>query len=220
MQRSDCDGMQFNPFDLKRNELIWDKYPQLTKRRILCQWELPEAKYRPDPRWYDGFKEFHASEVIKYVILFIDTDSPLYEERDFDVRKAIALELLEFTQLSKAKREIEAQTEYLSRVIYNFFILVNNTPYEKWVSLKMNFHQMTRFLRKPLDESSPVTALRVKNETAREIDVFEKGLLNAEYLLFKDDRLKRMISDQAIDQSIVGYPEKYAKTLNTKTGIS
>lgn len=148
----------------------------------------------------------NEDNMLRVAILFIDPESILYKEKDFELRLRKSLSMLNIPEDSKAliAAAINGNSKEWQEVMYEYFRLVHNTTYEAWWSLLQSFHQLNKSLR------SNNVKVRERLLVFKEIKAIKEQLLNLEYDLFQDEHIKRAIAKSALDSSLQGYAEKYA----------
>ena len=207
ISKKDCEGMRYNPFAFTMDTMIWDYYPDFKVRSYLGGGEFGPSSFAKmgiidHKRW----KAKMSSLVIRFVILFIDTESPFFKERDLERRKAAVLDLLNIKEGSLVYKNIMEESSYYQSVVHAYFVLLNNIDYEHWFTVKKNYHNFTKHMR---NDSGNLSGNEKINLT-KQIESFRMDVIIAEDRIYNDPKLKEIINRKATEESIFGYPEKYA----------
>lgn len=161
----------------------------------------PKLKSRPFFVKYKGLDLDYLDKMLRFVIVLIDPLSPVGHERDFDIRVRFASE--------KTGVVFDPENEVFQKYAFEYFKMINAIGYEAWFTLKMAFHQISRSLRSfAMKDSDRLRAMR-------EMDSIKANLLKEEHFLFPDSHTKRLVNDMAVEESLLGYAEKYAQDLDT-----
>lgn len=209
-QPKDFAEMTLNPFVVPDGVFMQDFY-EVFKRRSVFK-TLPQnisklsEKERESYLW--NFPDLDM--FLRYIVIFIDPESPMYNQTDFDYKKKQALMLLEVEPGSNVHNEIESEGRYFFLAVFEFFKIVNDLQYEEWFSQKINFHHATDILRQPI----PVTdtsAINARRNLATSLPELRKTLLKLQASLFKDKRTEKMIVNMATEDSVGGYAEEFAE---------
>lgn len=202
----DFNKMEFNPF--ATNEMLMvDKYKKLRRRRAF------RARH----------KLIDLDTLLRFVVVFVDPQSPLSEERDFDERMSKAVKVMEIEEGSNEFLEIYRQPieelgnyvpgTLLENYIFEYFKMVNNHEFELWFTLKMDYHQQCQYLRSPAPADPVAAGLDAtrRNSVASALKEKMMMVLRAEDQLFQDERIKGIVVDNATkDDDLAGYAERYA----------
>lgn len=193
----DFKRLDFNPVVLGPTEFIWDKYPRLKKRDAFFR--IPEEM--------DDFNLHDLNDLLKFMVIFVDPDSPFWDERDFDYRASQCLKTLHLAPSARFYQEVSEKTGYWNFMLYEYFRFINTPLFEMWFSVKENFHIMNMKLRDATIKETDRLKL------IQEIDVVLGKLTNLEYKLFPDEKTAKAVADIATEKSLGGYAEMFAQTL-------
>lgn len=189
------DKLPLNPFKCEPKEYMWKKYPQLARR----------TAFSSIPKGMKGHITLaELNKLIKFVVLYIDPLSPLFEEKDFEHRTNVAMEDLGFTKKEKFFKHIENQTLFFKNLVYEYFQMVNNHEYEAWYTMKINLHHINRKLR------DPSTDLSNRRQLTKAITEFKTELIELENKILPDQYTMNIVSDLATADKLASYAEKYA----------
>jgi hypothetical protein len=202
LKEEDFKGMELNPFAPFGRTPIFEHYRRLGTHKVFSN--------IPDRYSKNGWNKFNMSTLLKYVIVFIDRDSPLWEERDFAQRTRKALDVLNIKDDSLEYFEIEQEGELFQDFVFEFFKLINSHVYEQWFTTKMQVHTFNKYLRQAPDPKNLIKSINTKKALAKEIKQFSEDLVKLESNIFDDERLAKLISDKSTQNAIGGYAEKYA----------
>ena len=156
MTAKDFDKLEYNPLALTEGQLMQEVYNDFAKKDIfnMSLLELAsEAQMIDDPEIVLDDKHT-LSDILKFIVLFIDLDSPFYAYDDFRERFDGAISWSGISSKSRAKYHIEKETDwYLSLEAHYFYHVVDNAKYEEVYSKKKGLMAMNRFLRTPIEKS-------------------------------------------------------------------
>jgi len=205
MVRSDFSKMEFNPFDTFGDTYIFKHYKRLGQVPVFSV-VTPEMKAL---KW----KGRNLSNLLGFVIIFIDTQSPMFDERDFDKRKEESRKVMKIDKDSVEWAAIEEENELFSEVVFEFFKLIHDADYEQWFTYKMQIHDFNKFLRKALtsDPKRVAVELNARKALMKELGNMKEHMQELEADIFDDIRLLQMISKKSTQNSVGSYAEKYAK---------
>lgn len=199
------DDMTYNPFDVQEGQFIWERYPVFGRRQILST--LPD---------HDGYKSWSLidlDKLVRVMVLFVDPESPLAGETDFDFRKKESIRLVKPT--AKVVKEIEEEGPIFQAVVYELFKLANSYQYEAWWSMKMNFHIMNREMRRP-PKTFDASTLNARRMLSAGMDEQLLAIAKMESALFSDKRIEKLINDAAMADDIGGWVEEFAEDAEWK----
>lgn len=199
---NDC---YINPLDIEKKQYVWEKYDQLKKRNIFYM--LPKNK--EGSTWYTGFTKKDLNSLIQFIVVFVDANSPLAPERDFNLRMRKSVEIVSPTE--KALAEIDNETDLFQEMVHQYFLMTNQMEYEIWFSKMLTVHNMTRVLRRPLTIDALDTDVRAIKSATDVINMLETDLKNRGAMLFRDSRLEKMIVSRATEDDLTGFAEEFAK---------
>ena len=190
--------LRYNPFELEEFQLMWKVYPDLAKRKEFCK--LPEGVV--------DFDLPDLNKLIKFTVIYIDPLSPLYDEKDFDVRMDKAMEALGYDKEEERFFDfVKSNGELWNVILFTYFKMINNHMYESWYSQKVNFHILSARLRSSDLEDG------VRLRYTKMVDEARDGLIEIEHKLFPDEYTMRIVAEKASEGKVTGYAEKYALKL-------
>lgn len=149
---------------------------------------------------------FPDDEALRFYIYLIAPDSPLAQEKDWDLRIDKALEYCGMDRNAVAYIDFADGREEVQDAIFELFRLYANVKYEAWFSAKQSFHILNARLRDNygLKDSD---RLRIMGQ----IDQLTERLMKMEYDLFKEEHIHNIIAERAAAKSLSGYAEKFAQ---------
>jgi hypothetical protein len=198
------EGLEFNPFLLDEDELIWEKYPDLADNPSFCQ--LSEDDHEKGMTLQD------LSLLVSFVILYIDADSPHYKEIDINRRVSGCMKPLKIKPGSLVFNEIESHSSRFSDIMYEYFVWENNIPFEGWLSLKTQIHHQYKYLRTPMTDIDDMDLEADRKSKVQErLIKLERILMEKESKLFPSKRIQKQISRENIKKELTAYAEKYAQ---------
>lgn len=205
MNKQDFEGMEFDPFAAFGNTLITTHYPRLGK--------IKGFSYLPEDYEAIGWKAVNLSRLLKFVIIFIDKQSPLFDERDVEKRKRAAMKVLGIKKEDLEYPEIIDERELFREYVFEYFRLINDMYYEQWFTLKHQIHTFNKYLRKPLtsDPDKISAEVNARKGLTKEIDNFTDKLQSLEAVIFDDERLAAIINEKTVQNSIGSFAEQFAQ---------
>ena len=92
--------------------------------------------------------------------------------------------------------------------------MINNDMFNLWFSLKTNFNTRMHLLRSPLPVSADEKYANMVNKLTDSAETLLKKIQEIESKLFKDERLKQIITEEAVatDAHAEMYAEDYIVT--------
>ena len=189
------DKLPINPFKCEGKEYMWKKYPKLSRRTAFSS--IPKGM-----RGHITLPDLN--KLIKFVVIYIDPLSPLFEEKDFEQRATMAMEDLGFKKSEKFFQHFENNTLFFQNLVFEYFKMVNNHEYEAWYTMKINLHHINKRLR------DPSTQLSDRRQLTKAITDFQEDLIKLENKILPDDYTMNIISDLATADNLASYAEKYA----------
>jgi hypothetical protein len=197
-------SMDLNPFE-KPTQYIWDVHDKLRTRLGLSASE--DELNEPDAKKKAASLEM-KDWLIRFLILFIDPESPFAKIRDFDDRRKQCIESLGDVKGKiprKAMSEITKRGTLYGLIQYEFFKFVYDHDYEMWASLLSAFQTLTERLRNPNTDTDEMVKI------TKQIGEVRKELSELERKLFTDSRIMRQVAEEKNNQLITGYAERFAK---------
>ena len=183
--------MLCNPDETGKKSMV-DTYGVLKLRKVFC----------------DGLDEEPMSfadldNMTRFVVLFIDDESPYYREKDYDLRMQACFVHLKIG--ISLQKKIQNRCLTFLAMITEYLKLSNNPRFEAWLSIKMLFHSLTEQARSPvgLDEMSINDRIKLTTQ----LRTLAQEVLEADHLLFPDAKTAKYVS-QTVTQ--VNYAEKFA----------
>ena len=220
--------MELNPFIVPKDVYIQNHYPRFARNpayhhipkvieKEVTKDENGKKQVKERSKCYKDFGAREIDRILKFVVIFIDTESPYSEERNFDVRSRKCLKALQIKKDSFIHKEIKESGQLYNHLVFEFFKEINAHQYETWFSMKMNLHQMNAYLRSnPIaDRNGNLGAdINARRQLSSKIPEMLGELVDIEYTIFPDNRLQKIINDKSVQDSINGYAEQFA--LNPK----
>lgn len=187
--------MEFNPV-YNSNILMQEKYPYFKKKKI----------FNTET---EDFTRRDLSDMIKYILIFADRKSPLWDEKDFEARHAEALYWAE-VKSKLVLQEIEGKGELYLSFLHEVFKGSAGHVYQQWVSQKMAYDHLCNILRTPSVEASFINTQRA---LFQQIDSFRVDLMKVESELFPNDELSALLAKAAMTEGLGGWAEKYVRKI-------
>lgn len=171
-------------------------YPALSRRKAFTA--IPEG--------VDNFSFADLDKLIRFVIVFIDPQSPVYEETDFDYRKALALEALGYKKSERFYEEVSENTDLFNSVLFTYFKMVNNLLFEQWYTMYMNLHIVNQKMASP-----DAIADSERRQTSKISKQLYDDLVELQHSLFPDEQTARIMAEKSSEEDLGGYAEQYAQ---------
>lgn len=219
----DFKHMKFNPFPKEgKSKYLKSIYSQFDRRMIFKDpngWqegvpfdEIPESI----KSFYDGWKMEHCDLLLRFIIVFSDSESPLFDYGDFDQRKKVALLTCKYfaknrETYTRMALEITRDTDYYHLMLTEYFKMRNTLQYENWFSMKMNMHHITEYARKKPSGTNIAQEMSQRQKIQENLSDMNYKLIELEYSLFKDESLGRILAEKATEDSNTGFVEMKAK---------
>ena len=204
LKKNDFKDMEFDPFAPFGETPIFKHFRRLGTHDVFSN--IPDVYAKKVKPW----TVMDLSTLLKYVIVFIARDSPLWEERDFVLRKSKAIEALKIKSGSSVFQEIEEEGVLFHDFVFEFFKMINSHLYEQWFTTKIQVQSFNKYLRTKPDPEDILKEMTTRKMLQKDMDGFSKALIKMEAKLFDDETLAELISDSATQNAIGGYAEKYA----------
>jgi len=204
MKEQEFSGMEFNPFEPFGETFMCKHFKRLGK--------IEAFSYLPAEYKEAGWKKNNIDRMLRFVVVFIDPQSPLFEERDFMKRRKLAKKVIGIKKDDVENAEIEDEAEVFQELTYEYFRLIHATNYEQWFTYKMQIADFNKYLRTPIEKSAQKVAQEVnaRKSLMQQIGSFTEEMQKLENVIFNDDRLAKMINEKAVQNSIGGYAERFA----------
>jgi hypothetical protein len=205
-RKEDFESMQFNPFRDEGKSMV-EMYPRLRRVRAF------RGKH---PR-------IDLDVLLKFVVLYIDPQSPVYDITDLEERAGKVVKILGIKERHAVYNEInhhllppDQQGDWgfiFDNFVFEYFRIVNNHEYEYWFTMKSDYHQQCQFLRSapPSDPETAALDATRRQKVADGLEDKKNKLLVTEERLFRDPRVRRIIENYSTkDDDIAGYAERFA----------
>lgn len=212
MTAKDFDNIEFNPLAVKDGELIQNKYDYLKRRDVFTE-PLTE---RDDAEEVDPNDNKHTlSDIIKFVILFIDMDSPFWGENDFDERITQCLKWAEIKKTDRAYYHIMNETVWYQEIMAKYFAYVADSEFEEFVSRTMSLRNLNAFLRSGINSDDPEKSTKAHSDLQKTIGGLRESLDKLQAKIFPKNRKlqKKIVQYTESKDNFQGHAEKRAKYL-------
>lgn len=200
------DKMEFNPFNVPKGILIQDFYPVFKKRVI----------YHSPQQTSEDIFTFTSTQwdsIIRFIVLFVDIQSPFYEERDFELRRDLCLRALGIKD-DMVIDAINSNNTFYTKALFEYFKAINNYKYSLWFAKRTSYHKNARILLVDLDtENDTEKRIKVEIDVNKYLTILNEELINLEHELFNDERIKAVVQEEATEKELSGYPERFAKQI-------
>lgn len=203
------DKMQFNPFALSKGEMMWERYTAFRRRAI---YHNPESVQTSDESVFTlSLKQWN--EVLRFVVLFVDKQSPFAYEKDFDIRKKLSIEALDIED-KEIITFINNESGHYRKLLFEFFKEIRDHDYRLWFTKLLSIFKYSNFLMVESDVEKDVEKrIKIELEVNRALTVFTEEMKKLEASLFDNQRIKDTIQEEATEEELSGYPERFAKQI-------
>jgi hypothetical protein len=200
MTEQDFRKLEHNPLKLKDGELMQDKYPYFKSRDTFC---IP----------IDGESIETLSDILKFTVLFIDKNSPFWNEGSMEHRMEGALKWAKISKTSEAYKFISTQHEWLWAIVNEYFQDIDHVLYRQWVSERVALAQMHKFLIDPSNYEKIEQNIKAKQDLMMNLNTLRLSHEQTEKAMFPNSvKIKeRMKKDEAKKESRQGFAEIFAK---------
>lgn len=175
--------MRYDPSCL---ELMWVKYPTLK-----------------------GITD--DDKLLRVVLYMIQDDSPylLADRDDYEARLSKVLK-----HLSAEYPDIGiGQNMAYNKVATSLFMMMDNLVYVTWQSKLINFHQLTMFLRSPLDMTDPEKSIKQRLDIEKYLPEMHKSLVEYERQIFPDTHTRKVVKEETA--RLLQFAERFADKKTT-----
>lgn len=216
-----CKEMEFNP--LVYTPML-KTYKKLAQRKAFTAMPgdyqnlgfvtVVEEEDGTEDRIFDDYGDKEHDQLIRFVCLFIDRQSPFSKEKDFDARKNKCFEMLGIPDdPDNIVRFIVNNSLDVFRVMTTaYFKLINDMLYEQWYAKRNMFSQYSSYLMRPFqDEQDPEKAIKTRAGIETHLARLATELITMEASLFPDTRTLEMIGQISSNDALGGFAELFAK---------
>src|SRR6185312_11384804 len=128
-------------------------------------------------------------KLLRVVILMIDEESPFLQadKDDYAARLTKVLKHLnaEYPDI------IEGENMEYNKIATALFMMMDNLIYVAWQSKLINFHQLTTFLRSPLNLDDPEKSVQQRLNIEKFLPDMHKSLVEYEKQIFPDTHTRK-----------------------------
>ena len=217
MTQIDFQKMEHNPLALKKGELMQEKYSYFSKRDVFCVPLIDREIDEENPQEVNERDDTQClSDLIKFVVLYISKDSPYWDDENFDLRTEGCLKWAGITKNMRAYEHITGQSAWFNEILTSYFIYIDNSLYNQWVSSKISFNNLSAFLRIPFSDDPEKTG-KAHIEIQKNLTTMRLAIDKLQGELFpKDKKVERRLKEALENkESVVGYAETRAKYVPT-----
>jgi len=206
--------MQFNPFVLAKGEMMWEHYTYFTRK---AAFHSPQSK--TDIGFTISIEEWN--EVLRFIVLFIDNQSPYAYEKDFDIRKKLAFEALDLQGKTNIIHFINDANVFFRKALFEYFKDIKDHDYRLWYTKLFSIFKYQNFLMFESDSETDIEKrMKIELEVNKNLTHLTDEIKKLEVKLFGDTengdfskRIKDVIQEEATEEELSGYPERYAKQI-------
>lgn len=197
MTATNFSKMEHNPLSIGK-AMMWAKYPFFSKRDLFC---TP----------IEGETEATLNDILRFVVLTIDSQSPFFRETDFEYKEKKCFELLGIKENSEAYNHIKGESDWFQSLVTQYFAHLDNMLFEQWYTAKVRFRQANAYLRTPTDIMGDVEKQeKTKEDLTAKMSQRRKDIQKLENELFPTKRLQEKITQYADNDKKTGFAEMFA----------
>jgi len=198
MTEKDFARMEYNPLSIGKG-MMWQKYPFFAKRDLFCTPIEDET-------------EQTLNDMLKFVVLAIDSQSPFFKETDFEYKEKKCFEILHIKEGSDAYKHIKGESDWFQSLVTQYFAHLDNMLFEQWYTAKVRFRQANAYLRTPTDILGDVEKQeKTKEDLTSKMSQRRKEIQKLENELFPNKRLQEKITQYADNEKLTGFAEMFAQ---------
>lgn len=192
--------------------LIWESFGKLQVRDVFSRLPAEYMDLHELGRVGDELTELSYDDldkIIRFVIVFVDSASPLADETDFEARIKACVSILGHSQDEKYLKLVIDDHPWVNLLMYEYFKMTNSILYESWFSAKMSLHTMNMQLRNAfMKDSDRLRYMQTIKDLTAMVARMQSELFGA------DEVTEKIISSGATaGPKIGGYAERYALIL-------
>lgn len=162
-----------------------------------------------EPMWekYPTLKGItNDDKLLRVVIWMISEDSPflLADREDYESRLAKVLKHVD----AEYQRIAEGENLEYNKVATALFMMMDNLVYVAWQSKLINFHQLTMFLRSPLNLDDPEKSIKQRLDIEKYLPDMHKSLVEYEKQIFPDTHTRKIVRQETA--RLLQFAERFA----------
>ena len=105
--------------------------------------------------------------------------------------------------------EINDCTDLYSSMMLEYFKLSNKVEFENWFTLKLNYHELSQYLRAPAEDI--VAEAEKKAKVQKMLGPLKKEMITLEHKLFPSAETAKLMAEFATEDSLGGFVEQRAR---------
>ena len=139
--------------------------------------------------------------MLKYIVFFIDMDSPFWNEGDFDERIAKCLKWAEIGKKNRAYLHIMDESVWYQELLSKYFTYVADTEYEEWISRTISLRNLNAFLRSGINIEDPEKSAKAHIDLQKSIGGLRESLDKLQGHIFpKNKKLQKKIIQYIVNR--------------------
>jgi hypothetical protein len=145
-------------------------------------------------------------KLLRVVIWMISEDSPflLADREDYASRLTKVLKHVG----AEYPRIAEGENKEYNAVATGLFMMMDNLVYVAWQSKLINFHQLTMFLRSPLNLDDPEKSIKQRLDIEKYLPDMHKSLVEYERQIFPDTHTRKVVKKETA--RLLQFAEKFS----------
>jgi len=202
----------YDPMVVPSGLTMWQHYPIFKKNGWFCDVPTEAMLGGQGDNKYAGMTIEDADTLLRFVVLMVDYRSELAQELDIEEKKRSIARLLKIDlKGSRIGKEILKTGNWIQKVIAEYFKLIHSIEYESWITLKMSYHNVGEFLRRPIDANVTESNINARRQLQKEYPGMQKSLIDMEYQLFRDESLRDIMNREESANDLGSWAEKFAE---------
>ena len=159
----------------------------------------------------EGQTENTLNDILRFIVLTIDSQSPFFRETDFEYKERECFKLLGIDKSSEAYEHITGESNWFQMLVTQYFAYLDKMLFEQWYTAKVRFRQANAYLRTPPDLGGNVEIQeKTKEDITAKMSVRRKEIQKLENELFPTKRLQEKITQYADNEKQTGFAEMFA----------
>jgi hypothetical protein len=145
-------------------------------------------------------------KLLRVAIWMISDDSPflLADREDYASRLKKVLKHVG----AEYPRIAEGENLEYNKIATSLFMLMDNLAYVIWQSKLINFHQITSYIRQPMDIDDMERSIRERMNIEKQLGDIHKSLVDYEKQIFPDSETRKVVRQETA--RLLQYAEKNA----------
>jgi len=150
-------------------------------------------------------------KLLRVVILMISEDSPFLQadRDDYDARLAKVLKHLK----AEYPDILSGENKEYNKIATALFMMMDNLAFVIWQSKLINFHQLTMFIRSPMNTDDIEKSVRERLNVEKQLPAIHKSLVDYERQIFPDAQTRKVVREETA--RLLQFAERFAESKTT-----